>query len=239
VQDSTGTGKVAIKVVDLNTSQVTTLPESNNVILPLCSPDGRYVVASTIDARKLMLYDFNSQKWSELVKVNVGFTEWSKDGKYIYFDTGLSDDPAIYRVRVADRKVERVASLKGFRRVIFAWTPWSGLTPDGSPLLLHDVSSQEVYALDFEAPNSKARPATHVPGSILKSAWRNTCVAKPICWHTVELLLQSPSVRPMKIYITEFWSVLRRPVNRFVYRYKGVGVCQNFMNSHMKRSCIL
>jgi len=38
----------------------------------------------------------------------------------------------MYRVRVADHKVERAASLKGFRRAIFAWTPWSGLTPDGA-----------------------------------------------------------------------------------------------------------
>jgi hypothetical protein len=65
--------------------------------------------------------------------MNVGFTEWSKDGKYIYFDTGLSDDPTMYRVRVADRKLERVASLKGLRRAVMAWTPWSGVTPDGSP----------------------------------------------------------------------------------------------------------
>jgi Tol biopolymer transport system component len=82
----------------------------------------------------------------------VGFTDWSKDSKYIYFDTGLSEDPAVYRVRVADRKLERMADLKGLRRLVFAWTPWSGVTPDGSPLLLRDISSQEVYALDFEAP---------------------------------------------------------------------------------------
>jgi serine/threonine protein kinase len=40
----------------------------------------------------------------------------------------------------------------GQRRAVSAWTPWSGVTPDGSPLLLRDVRSQEVYALDFEAP---------------------------------------------------------------------------------------
>jgi len=27
-----------------------------------------------------------------------------------------------------------------------------GLAPDGSPLPLRDIGSQEVYALDFEAP---------------------------------------------------------------------------------------
>jgi hypothetical protein len=99
--------------------------------------------------------------------MNVGFTEWSKDSKYIYFDTGLSPDPVFYRVRVLDRKVARVASLKGLRRVIFAWTPWSGLTPDGSPLVLRDTSSQEVYALDFRRPSLKTfKPPVHLIGQM-------------------------------------------------------------------------
>jgi len=55
-------------------------------------------------------------------------------------------------VPAADRKLERIADLKELRRVVFAWIPWSGDTPDGSPLLLRDISSQEVYALDFETP---------------------------------------------------------------------------------------
>jgi hypothetical protein len=29
---------------------------------------------------------------------------------------------------------------------------WSGLMPDGSPLLMRDMGTEEVYALDFEAP---------------------------------------------------------------------------------------
>ena len=76
-----------------------------------------------------MLFDFSSQKWSEFLKMGVGFTDWSKDGKYIYFDIGLSEDPAVYRVRVADRKLERAADLKGLRRLVFAGAPWSGVTP--------------------------------------------------------------------------------------------------------------
>lgn len=51
-----------------------------------------------------------------------------------------------------DGKVERVASLQNFRRVVNPWLSWMGLTPDGSPLLMRDIGSQEVYALDFEEP---------------------------------------------------------------------------------------
>ena len=61
-------------------------------------------------------------------------------------------DPAVYRVRIADHKLERVADLKNLRRVVTAWLSWCGLTPDGSPLLMRDVGTQEINALDFEAP---------------------------------------------------------------------------------------
>jgi hypothetical protein len=99
-----------------------------------------------------MLFDFSSGQWSELLKTDVGWMTWSQDSKYIYFDSVLSEHPAFYRVRVADRKLERIADLKGFRGVVLFGIPWSGVTPDGAPLLLRDISSQEVYALDFEAP---------------------------------------------------------------------------------------
>ena len=138
--------------MNLKSLQVTTIPESKGLFAPVCSPDGRYLSATSVDGQKLMLFDLTTRKWSELVKMDVGFTDWSKDGKYVYFDTGLSDNPAVYRVRVADRKVERVADLKGVRRAVFAWIPWSSATPDGSALVVRDISSQEVYALDFEAP---------------------------------------------------------------------------------------
>ncbi len=152
LQDSDGTKDVSLKVVDLSTSKITTLPDSTDVMFPVSSPDGHSVAASTIDGQKLMLFNFEKQKWAELIRMNVGFTEWSRDGKYIYFDTGLSADPAVYRIRVADRKLERITGLKGFRRTVNAYTPWMGIAPEGAPLILRDVSSQEVYALDFEAP---------------------------------------------------------------------------------------
>jgi Tol biopolymer transport system component len=150
--DSTGGSVRNVKMVDTTTLQVTVISDSKNLTAPVVSPDGRHIAGPSVDSQKLLLYDFGSRTWSELLKMNVGCTNWSQDSKYIYFDTGLSEDPAFYRVRVADKKLERMADLKGFRRVVFGWLPWSGVTPDGAPLLLRDISSQEVYALDFETP---------------------------------------------------------------------------------------
>ena len=140
------------KIINIETLQVTEVHDSTGVFDPVASPDGRYIAGPSVNGQKLMLFDFTTQKWSDLLTMNVGWTSWSRDSKYIYFDTGLTENPAFYRVRVADRKLERIADLKGFRRVVFAWIPWSSITPDGAPLLLRDISSQEVYALDLETP---------------------------------------------------------------------------------------
>jgi eukaryotic-like serine/threonine-protein kinase len=142
----------SVKIVNLKTRQVTTIPDSQNLTSVAASPDGHYIAATTLDGQILKLYDFGTHQWSDMLKMSVGATSWSRDSKYIYFDTGLRENPAFYRVRVADRKLERIADLKGFRRLVFRGVPWSGVTPDGSPLLVRDISSQEIYALDFEAP---------------------------------------------------------------------------------------
>ena len=128
------------------------LPGSENLITPVLSPDGRFLAATAADRLRLMLFDFANQKWVELAKTDVGAMSWTRDPKYLYFDSGSGPDPAISRLRIADRKLERVTGLKDFRRVVFSFYPWSGLTPDGAPLMLRDVGTQEVYALDFEAP---------------------------------------------------------------------------------------
>lgn len=139
-------------MVDLKTAKVETLPDSEQLLSPVRSPDGRYLVANTVDRQKLMFFDFTTQKWSELVSMSSGYTQWSGDSKFVYFDSGTGTDPAIYRIHLSDKKLERVATFKDIRRVFTAFVAWSGLTPDGSPLLMRDTGTQEVYALDLEAP---------------------------------------------------------------------------------------
>jgi Tol biopolymer transport system component/DNA-binding winged helix-turn-helix (wHTH) protein len=141
-----------ISIVDLKTGKISDLPGAENLFSPRWSPDGKYIAAITTDSQKLMLFDRNTASWSELARMTIGYPSWSQNGQYLYFDTTLTDDSAFYRIRISDRKLERLFSLKSVRRL---WGPlgeWTGLAPDDSPLLVRDTSSQEIYALDFQVP---------------------------------------------------------------------------------------
>jgi hypothetical protein len=81
----------------------------------------------------------------------VGYASWSHDGNYIYFNALPASDTAMYRVRISDHKLERLVSLKNLRR-IGSLGLWSGLAPDDSILVTRDIGSQDIYALDWEAP---------------------------------------------------------------------------------------
>jgi Tol biopolymer transport system component len=144
--------KSSIRFFDLKTMKMTTLPDSKGRVGATLSPDGRYVGATTVDGQELFLFEVATQRWTELAKASVGAITWSGDSKYVYFDTQSSAEPAIHRVRMSDRKLETVANLKNLRRVILPFQAWMGLTPDGSPLLMRDTGTQEVYALDFDVP---------------------------------------------------------------------------------------
>ncbi len=114
------------------------------------SPDGRYLAAMPFDSRSLMLFDFATQKWDEIAKISMGFPSWSKNSDYIYF-LHEENQPSVMRIHIRDRKVERVADLRNLRHTGF-FSLWFGLAPDDSPLLLRDTGTQEIYALDWEAP---------------------------------------------------------------------------------------
>jgi hypothetical protein len=52
-------------------------------------------------------------------------------------------------VRIKDRVLEHVLSLKDFPQLSDGFASWIGLTPDDAPLLMRDRSVQEIYALDL------------------------------------------------------------------------------------------
>jgi len=151
------TGQPVIQIFDLKSRQLSTLPGSSGLTAPRWSPDGRFVVATALSQGKwgdpaVRIFDFGTNRWSELEKDPIDNKWWSADGEYFYFDKLMTDDPAIYRIRIRDHQIERVASLKSVRRAFSEMGWWMGLTPDGSPMVLRDASIEEIYALDFDGP---------------------------------------------------------------------------------------
>jgi len=144
---------LGLEVVDLRTHAISKVPGSEGLWSPRWSPDGRYILAISRARDRLMLFEVNSQKWAELAKISVNWPQWSRKGDYIYFvGRPTVDQPTgVFRVRIRDRKLEQVISLKDFRHAPDDWG-WLGLTPDDSPLLLRDTTTQDIYALDWEAP---------------------------------------------------------------------------------------
>ena len=56
------------------------------------------------------------------------------------------------RVNVDDGRSEIVASLKGLDQASGMFSTWVGALPDGSPLVLLDIGTHDIYALEWEAP---------------------------------------------------------------------------------------
>src|SRR5271157_4103175 len=139
-----------IRILDVKTHQISTLPGSKGLFSPSWSPDGRYVKAQPIDSHSLMLFDFATQRWEEIAKVSGGFGTWSKNGDYVYFMT-WEDPQSVMRVRIRDRKLERVVDLKNLKQAGHFFNRLA-LAPDESLLLTRDTGTQEIYALDWQAP---------------------------------------------------------------------------------------
>lgn len=98
-----------------------------------------------------MLYDLRKERWGVLAELkNILQPTWSRDSSYIYFHTIDEQNPAIYRVRRADGKLEELVSLKGFRRTTVITSTMS-LAPDDSPVLLQNTGIEEIYVLNTTA----------------------------------------------------------------------------------------
>jgi len=94
-----------------------------------------------------------------LYKGFVDFAQWSRDSRFLYF-LRFREKPAILRVPVTGGDAEVVADLKGFpimgrstgTRADPMFSRWFGLDPEDAPLVLHNETTGDVYALTLETP---------------------------------------------------------------------------------------
>ena len=140
----------SIRILNVSSRQLSTLPGSDGLFSPRWSPDGHYVTAFSADSKTLLLFDFVTNRWKELAKGSLSWLNWSHDSQYVYV-LDFRQKNAVIRVRVSDGKTETVANLKDFPAT-GRYGPALALTANDEPILLRDTGAQEVYSLNWSSP---------------------------------------------------------------------------------------
>jgi DNA-binding winged helix-turn-helix (wHTH) protein/Tol biopolymer transport system component len=141
------------RILDVETRQTHTVPGSKSMFGPRWSPDGRYLVAQSGDAKRTLLYSFATSQWRELPtpadSTEMGWPTWSHDSRYVY---AMSNAHKIYRYRISDGREEEVADAGQMPLLspVFGWGWWFQLTPDDHIVVLVDRGTDELYALDLD-----------------------------------------------------------------------------------------
>ena len=144
-----GGGYFQIKILDVRTGQVSVVPDSRDKVGPwFVSPEE--MIAVTQDQSKFQVFNLKTQKWSDIISSPGQFINWetSADGKYFFYSTG-GNDSKIFRMKLSDRTIEELTSLKNFASVD---APALSVSPDDSAVLTRNIGTQEVYALAVKWP---------------------------------------------------------------------------------------
>jgi len=145
-----GSKSSTIRVFDIASHQVTTLPGSDGMFSAGWSPDGRFLFTQSLDVSKLYLFDTKTQHWSTLRdnKEILAYPTWSKDSHFIYL-LRVGNDPAVVRIPVTGGDLQLVVGLKDFN-FTGTYGLWMGLDPTDAPLLLRNMGTNDIYALRLE-----------------------------------------------------------------------------------------
>jgi Tol biopolymer transport system component len=139
----------AIHILEVTSRKISDLPGSQGLYSPRWSPDGRYISAFSADSKTLLLFDFQTQQWTDLATGSLSWLNWSHDGQYVYVLDFMGKN-AVVKIRVSDHKIGQVVDLNNFVTT-GRYGGCLALTPDDSVLLLRDTGSQDVYSVDWQA----------------------------------------------------------------------------------------
>lgn len=136
----------AIYLLDLKTMKLSELPDSKGLFSPRWSPDGRYIAALSLDQTRLMLYDTSTKTWRTLTQQNVDDPVWSHDGKAIFFHDFVEQDQPIYKLTIADGRIQRIAGMRDARSADVVDYQFAGLAPGDIPLVNARMSTANIYS---------------------------------------------------------------------------------------------
>jgi dipeptidyl aminopeptidase/acylaminoacyl peptidase len=148
-------GQRGLYVMDWKTRKTELLPGSEvGLWRASWAPDGRYIAAINRAGSQVQLFDFRTRRWIMLAQGGaITLPHWSGDGRYIYYqDMSNSAEEPIFRVRIADRKVERMMDSRMIPQSNVTGYQIAGLAPGDEPIATVSRSNSDLYALDVELP---------------------------------------------------------------------------------------
>jgi eukaryotic-like serine/threonine-protein kinase len=135
-----------ISIVDLSTGEVRVVPGSEDTYTCRWSPDGRRLVADRWEQDTLAAYDFRTKRWTDFGIKSFGFPTWSKDSKHVY---GILPQKSLVRLEISTRRLEEIRNVREFR-LAGTMVPGVFWTPEGEPVVLADMTTNEIYRVDLE-----------------------------------------------------------------------------------------
>ena len=143
-------GTHTIELLDVQTGNTTSTPDSDGLFSPRWSPDGRWIAALSLDQKRIRLLDLQKNKWQDLAVTSAADPVWSSDSKALFVHAFLADEQPILRIQVPAGDIHRLADLTELHLKEPANYFFSGLDPNNQPLVLPRVGTSNLYTLDLE-----------------------------------------------------------------------------------------
>ena len=142
--------QMKLHLVDLSTRRMTDLPSSAAKWTARWSPNGRYILAQSLDWHDLYLFDVTERQWHHVGRFgDADQLLWSQDSRYVYFqDVTQKGALLLHRLKIgggSEKVLDLSAVANGDLTLI-------GAMPDGSPVLSHSIATQEIYSLEMKWP---------------------------------------------------------------------------------------
>jgi len=139
----------SLEIMDLATGATATIPGSNSLFSPRWSPDGRYIVALSLDQHQLLLYEVSTKHWRTLAQTTAADPVWASNSASIYFHASLAETQPIYRISIPDGKLQEIANLSSFDDSPTDYF-FSGLTLGDTPVVRSRTATGDLYSLDLD-----------------------------------------------------------------------------------------
>jgi len=150
-------GHLRIRVLDLDTRKVTTMPGSEGYYAPSWSPDGQYLAAIQNPPKSAALYSVNTKQWKQLkvFEHDWGFFVWARDSKSIFYvrgpyEAGVGEEMGIRRLTVPDGKWELYAKFTGMNPSLQGAQDFLSITPEGNVTAMSDTSVTQIFELRWK-----------------------------------------------------------------------------------------